>query len=147
VEETLATFPVSWTGSDVGSGIASYSVYVSDNSGPFTAWLSQTTSTTASYAGNPGHTYGIYSIATDGAGNVQATKTAADTTTAVSAQAVSACSIGQGGLTNVVDVQLIINEALGVKAAADDLNGDGVVNIVDVRIDMNAALGFGCVSN
>src|ERR1035438_2631268 len=33
--ETAATFPVSWTGSDVGSGIASYTVYVSDNSGPF----------------------------------------------------------------------------------------------------------------
>jgi len=146
-QETIATFPVSWTGSDVGSGVATYSVYVSDNSGPFTAWMTQTTATTASYAGNPGHTYGFYSIATDGAGNVQAGKTAADTATTVSTQAVSSCSLNQGGLPTLADVQHIIDEALGVKAAANDLNGDGVVNLVDIQMDVNAIRGLGCASN
>ena len=147
VTETVATFPVAWAGSDVGSGIASYSIWVSDNSGPFAEWLSQTTAAMASYAGTAGHTYGFYSIATDGAGNVQAGKTVPDATTTVSAQAVSSCSINQGGAANVADVQLIVNEALGAMQAANDLNGDGVVNVLDIQLDINAALGFGCASN
>jgi hypothetical protein len=44
----------------------------------------------------------------------------------------------------VVDVQLEINEALGVAPALNDMNGDGVVNVVDVQIVINAALGLGC---
>jgi hypothetical protein len=145
--ESLTNFPVSWAGSDVGSGIAYYSIYVSDNSAPFTKWLSQTAATVATYPGTVGHTYGFYSIATDGAGNVQAAKTIADATTAVSAQATSSCNLAQSGATNVADVQLIINEALGVMRANNDLNGDGVVNAVDVQIDINSAIGLGCQSN
>jgi hypothetical protein len=85
VAEATAMFPVSWSGSDVGSGIAFYSIYVSDNFGPFTAWLSQTAATTASYSGQAGHTYGFYSIATDLAGNIQAPKASADASTTVAA--------------------------------------------------------------
>ncbi len=81
--EQNPTFTVSWSGSDVGSGIASYTIYVSDNGGPFTAWQSAVTVTSASYSGQAGHTYGFYTIATDSAGNVQAAKTTADTTTTV----------------------------------------------------------------
>jgi hypothetical protein len=55
----------------------------------------------------------------------------------------SACDISQNG-PNVVDVQLIINEALGVTPAADDLNVDGLVNVIDVQLVTNAALGLGC---
>ena len=56
----------------------------------------------------------------------------------------SKCDINQDGVTNVVDVQLIINQALGVVTPVNDLNGDGVVNVVDVQIVINAALGLGC---
>jgi uncharacterized repeat protein (TIGR01451 family) len=56
----------------------------------------------------------------------------------------SKCDINLDGQINVVDVQLIINEALGVAPAVNDLNGDGVVNVVDVQIVINAALGLGC---
>ena len=58
----------------------------------------------------------------------------------------SLCDINQDSIANVVDVQRIINEALGVAAAADDLNGDGIVNVVDVQIVINAALGLGCTA-
>jgi hypothetical protein len=59
-------------------------------------------------------------------------------------QAATACDIsGSGG---VAGVQLLINEALGASAAANDLNGDGVVNIVDVQIAIDGALGFGCTT-
>lgn len=76
-------FTVNWSGTDKGSGIASYTVYVSDNGGAFTAWQSGVTTTSASYTGTAGHTYGFYSIATDGAGNVEAAKAKADTTTQI----------------------------------------------------------------
>jgi hypothetical protein len=54
------------------------------------------------------------------------------------------CDLKQGGLTTVLDVQQIINEALGGVAAANDLNNDGAVNVVDVQLEISAALGMGC---
>ncbi|MGO9465132.1 MAG: Ig-like domain-containing protein, partial [Isosphaeraceae bacterium] len=80
-----ATFNVSWSGTDDpgGSGIAFYDVYVSNDGGPFTLWQSDTVSTSASYAASADHTYGFYSVATDYAGNVQATPAAAQATTEV----------------------------------------------------------------
>jgi hypothetical protein len=80
---TTGSFKVSWSGTDKGSGIASYSIYVSDNGGAFTEWQTHVTATSATYTGQLNHTYGFYSIATDGAGNIEAVKTAADTTTIV----------------------------------------------------------------
>jgi hypothetical protein len=78
-----ATFKVSWAGSDNGSGIASYTVYVSDNDGPFKAWQTNTKLTSASYTGGADHSYGFYSIATDNVGNVEHAKDAAGTSTSV----------------------------------------------------------------
>jgi hypothetical protein len=78
-----ATFNVSWSGTDVGSGIATYTIYASDNGGPFTSWQTATTQTSASFTGTVGDTYGFYSIATDNVGNVEATKTVAEASTQV----------------------------------------------------------------
>lgn len=58
----------------------------------------------------------------------------------------SVCNISQDSSVSVVDVQLILNEALGTMPAADDLNGDGLVNITDIQIVINAALGKNCLS-
>jgi hypothetical protein len=48
------------------------------------------------------------------------------------------------GVTNAVDVQLVINAALGVAPPGTDadVSGDGKVNAVDVQIVINAALGL-----
>ena len=54
------------------------------------------------------------------------------------------CDLNGDGVVNVVDVQLIINQALGVIPAVNDLNHDGVVNVADVQKEINAALGLGC---
>ena len=53
------SFTVNWTGSDNagGSGIVSYNVYVSDNGGTYTAWLTNTTANSATFSGKDGHTY------------------------------------------------------------------------------------------
>ena len=76
------SFTVSWSGQDDpgGTGVAAYTIYVSDNGGAFTPWFTDTTLTTGTYTGTVGHTYGFYSVATDDAGNVQATPTAAQAT-------------------------------------------------------------------
>ncbi len=81
------TFTLSWSGQDNtgGSGLASYSIYVSDNGGSFTPLISNTTTTSISFTGTDGHTYGYYSIATDNAGNVQSTPGSAQATTKVDA--------------------------------------------------------------
>ena len=82
-----AQFLVSWSGSDVGSAIAGYSVYVSDNGGAYTPWIENTTLTEATYAGQPGHTYAFYTVATDNAGNSEAAPAQADLTIRVTGDA------------------------------------------------------------
>ena len=81
------SFLVSWSGTDdadghPGSGIASYDVFVSDNGGAFTPFQTRTTQTSAPFAGQVGHTYSFYSVATDNVGHVQPTPTSAQATTA-----------------------------------------------------------------
>jgi uncharacterized repeat protein (TIGR01451 family) len=80
------SFTVSWSGSP-GSGassIASYSIYESDDGGPFTPFLTNTMSTSALFAGQFGHTYRFFSVATNNLGIVQPAPFAAQATIAVS---------------------------------------------------------------
>jgi hypothetical protein len=56
----------------------------------------------------------------------------------------SACDVTQHTTTTVADIQQVINEALGIAPPANDLSGDGIVDIVDLQIVINAALGKGC---
>jgi hypothetical protein len=84
--ESAPSFPVSWSGSDGGGpGIASYSIFVSDNGGPFVPWLTATSQNSATYNGQHGHTYSFYSVATDALGLVQPTPSTAQATTKVNA--------------------------------------------------------------
>src|SRR5215469_6727264 len=83
--EYSASFTVQWLGSDFGGpGIKNYTIYVSDNGGPFTAWVT-TTATQSLFTGASGHTYGFYSIAQDSAGTLEVSKSAAEATTYVDA--------------------------------------------------------------
>jgi hypothetical protein len=77
------SFQVNWAGSDSGSGILDYSVYVSENNGPFTVWLQNTTATAAAFTGQSGRTYAFYSVARDKTGNPEDAPTIADVTVAV----------------------------------------------------------------
>ena len=72
-------FLVSWAGSDasLGSGVGSYTVYVSDNGSAYTPWLQHTTLTAAPFAGQDGHSYRFYTVATSNDGFVQAPPAAA----------------------------------------------------------------------
>lgn len=68
---TTASFVVSWSGSDVISGIRSYAVYVSENDQPYVLWIPATDSTQTTFTGLNGSKYEFLSIATDQAGNVE----------------------------------------------------------------------------
>jgi 6-phosphogluconolactonase (cycloisomerase 2 family) len=82
--ETSTSFTVQWTGTDLGSGIQDFTIYVSDNGGPFAALLSNTaTTTSARFTGQTGHSYAFYSIARDLVGNLEGAKTLAEATTQV----------------------------------------------------------------
>jgi hypothetical protein len=59
----------------------------------------------------------------------------------------SACDINADGSTNVSDVQICANQAIGMAACASgDINQDGACNVVDVQRTVNAALGGTCVT-
>ncbi len=70
---TADSLSVSWNGQDAvnGSAVHDYNIFVSDNGSSYTPWMMDTNLTTATYAGQPGHTYDFLSVATDNAGNIQ----------------------------------------------------------------------------
>ncbi|WP_414521362.1 SGNH/GDSL hydrolase family protein [Umezakia ovalisporum] len=74
-------FTVSWTGTDNGSGIAGYDIYVSVDNGRFILWKGNTTDTSATYNSEPGRNYSFYSVAKDNLGLTEVTPTQRDSFT------------------------------------------------------------------
>jgi hypothetical protein len=65
-----------------------------------------------------------------------------------SGAAASACDVNNDSTTNVSDVQLCANQAIGMATcSAGDINKDGACNVVDVQRVVNGALGGPCVTN
>jgi RHS repeat-associated protein len=80
---TNASFGVTWSGTDIGSGIANFDIYVSTNHGPWSLWLASTTNNLAMFNGRPLNSYGFFSIAHDLSGNTEPSKNIADVTVTV----------------------------------------------------------------
>jgi uncharacterized repeat protein (TIGR01451 family) len=110
--ETGPSFPVPWSGSSApgGSGIGSFDVYVADNGGAFTPWLTGTTATLATFTGQDGHSYAFYSVSTDNVGHVQPTPAAAQASTTVVAPP---ALISTPGPEPVHDVSTQVSVGLG----------------------------------
>jgi virginiamycin B lyase len=131
--EPVANFLVQWSGTDTGSGVHIYTVYVSDNAGPFTVWLT-TLATQAPYPGVLGHTYRFYSIATDWAGNQENPKTVAEATTYV---AEAPGDLNGDGAVNCADINVVMasfGKTVGQPGynPVADVNHDGIVNVKDL---------------
>jgi beta-propeller repeat-containing protein len=75
--------PVNWYGTDQDSGVLDFTIYVSEDDGPFTEWLRNTPDTSALFTARIGHTYGFVSTARDRVGNVEIRRSIPDTTTTV----------------------------------------------------------------
>jgi streptogramin lyase len=117
--QTLNSFPVQWSGTDVGAGIQDFTIYVSDNGGAFTPWLVNAVATQGIYSGVAGHSYGFYSIARDLVGNVEPAKTAAEATTTIVAppQVVVTRSLSRDRTTNDIVVVATIANTGGAAAS------------------------------
>jgi hypothetical protein len=112
--------PLTWSGADAtnGSGLVSFDVYVSDNGGPFTLWLDDTTLRGAIYIGAPGRSYAFYTRAKDAAGNVEAAPASADAQTTVTLQN-SAPVLAVGGTQSVNEgaTVVVLNSATDLDPA------------------------------
>ncbi len=148
------SFSVSWSGSDgsQGSGIQSYSIYVSTDGGAFVPWLTATTATTATFNAQIGHTYGFYSTAEDNAGNIEAPHSTADatiTTTLTPWQnPVNPLEVNGSSTISALDALIVINylnaNGAGPLPATNptsgnfiDVNGDNFVTALDALIVIN----------
>jgi RHS repeat-associated protein len=113
-------FLVRWSGSDTGSALAGYTVYVSDNGGEYSPWLENTTLTEASYLGQAGHRYAFYSIASDNAGNREAAPAQADLTVTVSGiplvvEEVTLPASGRYALGDNLDISVRFSDVVNVE--------------------------------
>ena len=70
---TVDSFLVTWSGTDLISGIRAYNVYVSVNDQPYQLWIGGTDTTRAMYHGIDGYKYEFFSKSLDRAGNVEDT--------------------------------------------------------------------------
>jgi hypothetical protein len=109
--QTTTSFSVSWAGLDLGAGVQDYTVYSSDNSGPFTAWQTNTAATSATFTGVVGHTYRLYSIARDFVNNVESPKFAPEATTTINAASRTIQCTGCYFLINGIRATLAFNIA------------------------------------
>jgi hypothetical protein len=83
--EHSSSFTISWSGQDDpgGSGIASYDIYVAVDGGDPSLLIANTTDTSATFIGQPNHTYSFYSLATNNVGHVEDAPAVADASTRV----------------------------------------------------------------
>ena len=97
--QDTSQFTVQWEGSDVGSGIQTYSIFVFDNDGPPTTWIASISASLATFTGQAGHRYGFFSVAVDQVGNVEPMKAVAHAITTVGAAPTCATDV-----TNVITI-------------------------------------------
>ncbi len=158
--ESRGNFTVQWQGSDIGSGIQDYTIYVSDNQGPFAEWLTNATSNQATYIGAAGHTYGFYSIGRNLVGNVEGMKSTPDALTEVQGPTCAAdvslqAGITQGGFrynhaahvfTQIVTVTNYGDPLPGASLVLDNLSAATTLNGSNGATQCDAPLGSPFIS-
>ncbi|MFN0018520.1 MAG: RHS repeat-associated core domain-containing protein [Pirellulaceae bacterium] len=152
---------VSWSGADdaMGSGIGSYSIFASQDGGPFTLWLGTTTATSGVYPGPRNHAYAFYAVAFDNVGHGELSSSTAEASTFYFGPAwqnpVNVLEVDDGVGIVPHDVLLIVNElnvrtisaANGALPAVPptpgyqtphwDVNGDNFVTAIDALLVVN----------
>jgi hypothetical protein len=105
-----AQFDVSWAGDDGdGSGVQSYTIFVSVDDGEFLPWLVGTPETSATFEGEHGRTYRFYSIATDNVGYTEAAPPAADAqTTTTDSPMILTGDYNGNGIVEQADLDLVL---------------------------------------
>lgn len=86
--ENSPGFTVQWGGSDAGAGVRDYNIFVSQDGGDFTPFLTETTATSAVFTGQPGHSYAFYSLSRDLTGNREVKSPVSEAGTLVQADSI-----------------------------------------------------------
>ena len=148
--QSSPTFELGWSGEDLGAGIRDYSIFVSEDGGmTYSAWLSNTTDTSATFTGHGGNEYAFYSIARDGVGNVEEKSAVPEAVTRV--RSTGDCTGDCNGDQSVTIDELLamVNIALGDATVstciAGDSNRDGQITIDELVQAVDKALN-GCSS-
>ena len=100
---------LNWTGSDEGSGIKDYTIYVSEDDMPYMPWLTHTTDTSAVFTGDFGHVYSFYSTARDNVGNVELAPEEPDVTVSIAMENQPPVADANGPYTGVVGSSITFN--------------------------------------
>jgi WD40 repeat protein/subtilase family serine protease len=136
------SFMVRWSGADDegGSGLRSYTVWVSVDGEPFRVWLNDVTFTQAPFDAQSGcHTYAFYVTASDNAGNL--------TPTPEVPQAVIVALPGDINGDRMVDDSDLLEVLFAFGARGNnlsaDVTGDGVVDDADLNVVL-FNFGNGC---
>ncbi|MEA2386966.1 MAG: hypothetical protein QOJ22_1140, partial [Thermoleophilaceae bacterium] len=72
------TLDVTWSGSDTGSGLGVFDIWVSTDGGEFLPWRTGVEATSGEFTGEAGRTYSFYSVARDAVGLDEAPPAAGD---------------------------------------------------------------------
>ena len=108
---------LNWSGQDVGTGIASYDIFVSVDNGPFEVFLSDTRQTVALFPGTNGTNYAFVSIATDRAGNVEEFPAQPDAAILLNSENLAPSLVG------LSDISIVEGDTLNLRAFASDPDG------------------------
>ncbi len=113
------TISLTWSGWDDRGPVAGFDVYVATDDGAYVRLLERTALTGTVFTGESGRRYRFYSVATDAAGNAEATPASADAETLV--------SVVNGAPTLAYgDVTLDEGNAANASATAVDPDGDAL---------------------
>jgi hypothetical protein len=121
---------VQWSGSDVGSGVRDYTVYVSANGDPYRVWLANTTATEATFNPPAEGIYVFAVVARDHVGNrVASPRIAVD--------------VNGDGCVDDADLLLVLFNFGSTASTPADITGDGIVDDADLLLVL-FNFGRGC---
>ena len=144
---------VAWGGADeaYGSGVASFDIYVAQDSGAYVLWIKGSQELSAKYAGKNGHSYAFYSLAHDLVGNSELLPPESDMETAIlywpKHNQLNGLDVSDDGSISPLDALLIINN-LNTQGARSvltevvappyfDTSADNAISPLDVLLVIN----------
>ncbi len=135
LQQEDSVFSVAWSGSDQGSQIASFNIFVSVNDSAYVLWKVAKQSGSAEFAGKNGYKYKFFSVAADSLGFAEPVKTGAEAVTTVNLKT-SAGLIGTGDellqiypnpATSWCQVAFMLTSPSEVGISVEDITGRRVI--------------------